>query len=89
MVGCESGSDVNIQKIKMGDDKSTVISILGEPDEITKCDRNLWWGAEYLGEDVKSLCRYSFWYGTVKFDRWRIGFDEKNKVISKYHYVSE
>lgn len=88
LMGCSDRRNTAIYQVQKGDSKSSVLKLLGDPDKTSSCSKNLWWEEEYVGEDVESVCVQTFWYGSLAFDRWSIGFDENDKVISKYHHVS-
>jgi len=90
LIGCTKRDLLSsLEKIKIGDSKISVIQRLGEPNKITKCGKNLWWNTKFLGEDKNHICQYLFWYETGFIERWSIGFDKNDTVISKYHYISE
>ena len=90
LIGCNSKPNNAFNEITKGEKKNQIIKKLGNPDEITKCDKNLWWGnGDFLGEDVNKNCKSYFIYKKRFLSKWGIGFDKNDKVISKYIYVSE
>ncbi len=89
LFGCTDKKDTIIKNIKIGESKDSILKKLGKPDKSTVCDGNLWWGTKYLGKDVNKTCKSYFIYKGLFLKRYGIGFDEKEKVITKYTYVSE
>lgn len=88
-LGCTSNMETEFSNINQGDTKEIVISKIGNPDKITTCEKTLWWDLNYLGEDIEQKCKSAFWYEGKFLQRWYIGFDKDNQVITRYHYISE
>jgi hypothetical protein len=90
ITACSDKKDLIVENIIKGEDKASIINKLGQPNKIISCDENLWWGnGIYLGKDINKTCKNYFIYEGMFLKRVGIGFDNKNKVITKYTYVSE
>jgi hypothetical protein len=80
-------------KVECKDSESKVINLLGSPSEVTSGGKYISWDYDttiYL--DTSKVLKKEFWYYSpvpyISPEKWSIGFDNENKVISKYHYVS-
>ncbi len=76
-------------KIEMNAPESTVISLMGTPDNEKPCGENLWWGGDYdyRGKNdgrCVSEVRYEYFLSA-----WAVGYSADRHVVSKYHYFSE
>jgi hypothetical protein len=77
------------EKIQMNAPESTVISLMGTPDNEKACGENLWWGGDYDyrgkndGRCVREV-RYEYFLSA-----WGVGYSADRHVVSKYHYFSE
>jgi len=73
--------------VKINDSEASVLALLGEPDTVKSCGDNLWWDLEFSGKNTGECVtevRYEYFISA-----WSFGYNAENKVISKYHYVSE
>jgi hypothetical protein len=85
---CDGDVDALIEGIEKGTVRSEVVELLGEPDDVTPCEGNLWWGTKFISPPDGHWCVTTLWYGWSDVSRWSIGLDKNGKVISKYKYVS-
>ena len=87
VAACDDRFFARVNEIERGTDKSEVIRLLGEPEEVAPCDGIVWWYDRDYPE-LRGLCVTALWYGRFEFDRWVIGLDADGKVISKKRLVS-
>ena len=70
-----------------------VIALLGSPSEVKSGGKYISWDNDTtIHLDKNKIVKKEFWYYSpvpyISPEMWSIGFDNENKVISKYHYVS-
>lgn len=76
------------EEIKLGESISTVVAVLGEPDEVRSCSETLFWGddSRQLGSN-DGRCTQEYYYASVP-GGWSVGFSGSGEVVAKYAYVS-
>jgi hypothetical protein len=77
------------ESIEIGATASAVLDLMGNPEETRACGENLYWGGDNrpLGR-TDGTCVDEYYYGYIP-GGWSVGFDESNRVVSKYVYVSQ
>ena len=80
-------------KVVRRDSESRVINLLGSPSKVTSGGEFIAWDNDTtIHLDKNKIVKKEFWYYSpvpyISPEMWSIGFDNENKVISKYHYVS-
>jgi len=77
--------------VARGDADSRVVRLLGQPLRTTGRPRHVAWDTDDSVHDNGGECVREFWYSppiNICGEAWTIGFDERGKVVSKYHYIS-
>lgn len=83
-----NGRNEAFERIMMGDHAADVISLLGEPDSTRNCGSTLYWGGDHKPLDANNgRCVVEYFYASSP-GGWSVGFDNVEKVVSKYVYVS-
>jgi hypothetical protein len=78
-------------QIGRGDSQQHVIGLLGQPRRISGRPDNIAWDSEASIHANHGECVREFWYAprlTISGDMWTIGFDDHDRVVSKYTYRS-
>jgi hypothetical protein len=71
-------------RIQTGDEKQKVISVLGQPDQVSDCT-SFWYSQ--ADEETKSKCAEQFWY-RGGLEQWLVVFDRDGRVLTKSHNIS-
>jgi len=85
----DNNIDSKIKNLQKYSSKDYVLQKLGKPYQISECPKNLWWNNNFLGVDSKKECKSYVVYKGIFLKKWGLGFNENNKLISKYTYTSE
>ena len=84
----QKGNSARFDRIERGDSVAEVVSELGKPDEIRDCGEFLYWDGDHepIGSN-DGQCVLEYYYGSAP-GGWSVGFNEDNKVVAKYAFVS-
>ena len=83
-----NASSAAFERIEKGQSALEVISLMGDADDIRDCGSTLYWGGDHkpLGPNV-GQCVVEYFYAASP-GGWSVGFDDADRVVSKYAYVS-
>ncbi len=79
------------ERVARGDSEERVVELLGTPDQTTGATDYVSWDDDYTTGSHDGECVGEYWYRrplTTCGEEWKVGFDAKGKVVSKYHYIS-
>jgi Trk-type K+ transport system membrane component len=72
--------DINFKIIKIGDNESRVVTLLGKPGKVVFLGEKKFWSS-YVKGSVKEF----HYEPNILPEIWVIGFDVNNNVVYRYH----
>jgi hypothetical protein len=75
-------------RLTPGTAKAEVLRQFGKPGGVTKCSPWNWWDETSLDQTSVKCVEEFHYFSRARVGDWAVGFDENDKVVTKYYMSS-